>query len=106
MTAASPTPSRHVPERTCVACRRKRPQQDFLRVTRVDGRWAVRAGNRVGRGAYVCADTPECWQEKRLRRGFRAQAAEIAEQLLHHRKEPKQNHSAPSARVSPEVSHV
>ncbi|GGO22841.1 YlxR family protein [Deinococcus humi] len=106
MTAAPLTPSRHVPERTCVACRRKRPQQELLRVTREAGRWSVRAGNRVGRGAYVCADTPECWQEKRLRRAFRAQAAEIAEQLQTHHKDPNQNHSAPGARVSPEVSHV
>lgn len=106
MTAAPPRPGRHVPERTCVACRRKRPQQEFLRVTRVDGRWAVRAGNRMGRGAYVCADTPECWQEKRLRRGFRAQAAEIAQHLQNLHTDPEQNHSAPSARVSPEVSHV
>ncbi|OLV19876.1 YlxR family protein [Deinococcus marmoris] len=106
MTAALPTPAKHVPERTCAACRRKRPQSEFLRVTRVGGKWDVRAGNRVGRGAYVCADTPECWQEKRLRRAFRAQAAEIAEQLQNHQKDPNQNHSAPDARVSPEVSHV
>ncbi|MDV6373932.1 YlxR family protein [Deinococcus arenicola] len=104
----------HVPERSCVACRRKRPQHEFVRVTRVDGVWKVRAGNRVGRGAYVCADTPGCWQEKRLRRAFRAQAGEISEQLLGNQPPnqplnqaaPKQNHSAPHARVSPEVGHV
>lgn len=106
MSAASPNPVKHVPERSCVACRRKRPQDEFVRVTRVDGQWKLRAGNRVGRGAYVCADTPECWQEKRLRRAFRAQAAEISTQLQANHATPKQNHSAPGARVSPEVSHV
>ncbi|GGL80380.1 hypothetical protein GCM10010840_17830 [Deinococcus aerolatus] len=107
MHAALPTPHpAHVPERSCVACRRKRPQAEFLRVTRVGGRWDLRAGHRVGRGAYVCADTPECWQEKRLRRAFRAQAAEIAAQLQTQHAAPQQQSSAPSARVSPEVSHV
>ncbi|WP_245593120.1 DUF448 domain-containing protein [Deinococcus frigens] len=89
-----------------MACRRKRPQSEFLRVTRLDGKWDMRAGSRVGRGAYVCADSPECWQEKRLRRAFRAQAAGIAAQLQDRQEAPQQHHSAPDARVSPEVSHV
>lgn len=72
---------KHVPERTCVACRRKRPQAEFRRVTRVGGVWTVQEGDRTGRGAYVCADTPACWQEKRLRRAFGAQAPQVAAQL-------------------------
>lgn len=85
MTAAAATSSpqvRHVPERTCVACRRKGPQGEFLRVTKVGGVWMLRPGHRVGRGAYVCADNPACWQDKKLRRAFGAQAAEVAGQLL------------------------
>lgn len=72
---------KHVPERTCVACRRKRPQAEFRRVTRVGGVWTVQGGDRIGRGAYVCADSPACWQEKRLRRAFGAQAPQVAAQL-------------------------
>ncbi len=58
----------HVPERTCVACRRKRPQGEFVRLTRTPQGWRALSGARTGRGAYVCADTPGCWAEKRLKR--------------------------------------
>lgn len=79
MTAA-PKP-RHIPERTCVACRRKRPQHEFVRVTRTVEGWRVLAGNRTGRGAYVCADSPACWAEKRLRRAFGASAPLVSADL-------------------------
>ncbi|MFC4639336.1 YlxR family protein [Deinococcus hohokamensis] len=77
-----PAPRRpHVPERSCVACRRKRPQGEFVRLSRVEGQWQVGGKPRTGRGAYVCADSPECWQDKRLRRAFGAQAAAVSTQL-------------------------
>lgn len=79
MTAA-PQP-RHVPERTCVACRRKRPQAQFVRVTRTAEGWRVLPGARTGRGAYVCADSPACWEEKRLRRAFRTDAPAVSAAL-------------------------
>jgi predicted RNA-binding protein YlxR (DUF448 family) len=49
----------HIPTRTCVGCRRRRPKGDMLRLVRgADGRVdADRAAQ--GRGAYVCADA-EC----------------------------------------------
>lgn len=73
--------ARHVPERTCVACRRKRPQGEFVRVTRDASGWTIRPGARQGRGAYVCADTPTCWAEKRLRRAFGASAPALSAAL-------------------------
>ncbi|WP_102127398.1 YlxR family protein [Deinococcus planocerae] len=73
---------RHVPERSCVACRRKRPQGEFVRVTRTAEGWRVLGGQRTGRGAYVCADSPECWAEKRLRRAFRGDAPGVSAALL------------------------
>ncbi len=73
--------NRHTPERTCVACRRRRPQSAFTRLTRVDGVWSLSTGHRAGRGAYVCSDTPECWQDRRLRRAFGAQAPQVAAAL-------------------------
>ncbi|WP_034384047.1 YlxR family protein [Deinococcus sp. YIM 77859] len=79
--AAASRNTRHVPERTCVACRRKRPQPDLVRVTLAAEGWRVVPGARTGRGAYVCADAPDCWQEKRLRRAFRADAPAISTQL-------------------------
>jgi predicted RNA-binding protein YlxR (DUF448 family) len=74
----SSLPARHVPERSCVACRRKRPQPELRRVSRVGGEWRLVAGPRTGRGAYVCADSPACWQPGRLRRAFGAQAPALS----------------------------
>lgn len=76
----SPT-SQYIPERTCVACRKKRPQSELVRITKGALGWELRSGVRVGRGAYVCADNPACWQEKKLRRAFGGQAPSIAAQL-------------------------
>ena len=49
------------PTRTCVGCRRKRLQEELLRITMgQDGSLTVGARVRApGRGAYVCFD-PEC----------------------------------------------
>ncbi|UQN06084.1 YlxR family protein [Deinococcus sp. QL22] len=80
---------RHTPERSCVACRRKRPQVEFVRVTRQDGVWAVQVGKRSGRGAYVCSDSPACWQDKKLRRAFGTQAVQVAAQLAARQNPPQ-----------------
>ena len=71
---------RRLPERSCVACRRKRPQAELLRLTRTPQGWQLREGARSGRGAYVCADAPACWAEKRLRR-LGGSAAPVSAQL-------------------------
>ena len=49
---------KHVPLRTCIVCRRKRPKRDLIRIVRtLEGRLDVDlSGKRSGRGAYVCAD--------------------------------------------------
>ncbi len=46
----------HVPERTCVGCRRKAPKGDLLRIAASrDGTLAPDPGARLpGRGAYLC----------------------------------------------------
>jgi uncharacterized protein len=80
--AARPSKGKHSPERSCVACRRKRPQDQFLRLTKVEGVWTVQNILRTGRGSYLCADTPACWAEKRLKRTFGAQAEGVSRQLL------------------------
>ena len=51
---------RHVPQRTCVGCRRTRPKTHLLRLAATPD--AVRFDERQelpGRGAYVCPD-PRC----------------------------------------------
>ncbi|MER3412700.1 MAG: DUF448 domain-containing protein [Armatimonadota bacterium] len=44
----------HTPIRTCVACKRKRPAGEMLRVRKVNS--AIRCGSGPGRGAWVCPD--------------------------------------------------
>lgn len=67
---------RHVPQRTCIACRRSDAKRGLIRLVRdADGRVAVDStGRRNGRGAYLC-HTPECWtnavKRKALERALR-----------------------------------
>lgn len=53
----------HVPLRTCVACRNKGPQKDFVRVTRDANSNFVTGTAREagGRGAYLCRRL-ECFE--------------------------------------------
>jgi predicted RNA-binding protein YlxR (DUF448 family) len=62
---------KHVPERTCVACRRTDAKRGLVRVVRTaDGRVAVDpTGKRNGRGAYLCSD-PTCWEQALRRKGL------------------------------------
>ena len=54
---------RHVPERSCVACARKLPKRDLIRIVKTpQGAVTVDPnGKSAGRGAYLCW-TPSCWQ--------------------------------------------
>lgn len=71
-------PRKHVPLRTCIACREKRPKRELLRVVctpegsvEIDVR-----GKRAGRGAYICRRA-EClevaMQAQRLSRALKCQ---------------------------------
>lgn len=53
----------HVPLRTCVACRTRGPQKDFVRVTRdADSNFATGTARETGgRGAYLCRRL-ECFE--------------------------------------------
>ena len=59
--ARQPRP-KHVPQRTCVACRTTGAKRGLVRVVRTaSGTVEVdETGKKPGRGAYVCK-TPECW---------------------------------------------
>ena len=54
---------RHVPQRTCIACRKVKPKQELVRLVRnADGIVEVDIGGRkTGRGAYLCR-AQECWE--------------------------------------------
>jgi predicted RNA-binding protein YlxR (DUF448 family) len=62
---------KHVPVRTCVACRRTDAKRGLFRVVRdAGGRVAIDpTGKRAGRGAYLCHD-PACWEQALKRRGI------------------------------------
>ena len=53
---------RHVPQRTCVACRTTGSKRGLVRVVRsAEGHVEVdETGKKPGRGAYLCR-TRECW---------------------------------------------
>lgn len=71
--------AKHIPIRQCVVCRSRRPKVELLRVVNTaDGVFIDPSGRRPGRGAYVCPDKPECWNEKKLRRFAGARAAELS----------------------------
>ncbi len=54
---------KHVPQRTCIACRQVKPKRELLRIVRTpQGRVEIDAvGKKSGRGAYLCANR-SCWQ--------------------------------------------
>lgn len=52
-----------VPERTCIACREKRPKWELVRIVRTPqgGLEIDPRGKKAGRGAYLCR-RQECWE--------------------------------------------
>ncbi len=54
---------KHVPQRTCVACRDKDAKRTLTRIVRTpDGQIEIDpTGKRNGRGAYLCTQA-SCWQ--------------------------------------------
>jgi uncharacterized protein len=69
---------KHVPQRSCVACRRSDAKRQLVRVVRSgEGRVAVDPTSRSnGRGAYLCSDR-SCWdaalKRKALERALRVE---------------------------------
>jgi predicted RNA-binding protein YlxR (DUF448 family) len=63
--------AKHVPQRTCIACRRTDAKRGLIRLVRdADGHVTLDpTGKRAGRGAYLCHD-PACWEQALKRRGL------------------------------------
>ncbi|NOZ26842.1 MAG: YlxR family protein [Chloroflexi bacterium] len=55
---------RHVPQRTCIACRKVQSKRELVRIVRTpEGEVVIDpTGKRSGRGAYLCR-SQECWQK-------------------------------------------
>jgi predicted RNA-binding protein YlxR (DUF448 family) len=62
-----PRRRKHVPQRTCVACRTARPKRELVRIVRLSSPGAEgtvvvdETGKRSGRGAYLCRQQV-CWK--------------------------------------------
>jgi len=54
---------KHIPRRTCVACRKTEAKRKFVRLVRLlNGEVEVDlTGKKSGRGAYLCPDR-QCWE--------------------------------------------
>ena len=54
---------KHIPQRTCVACRKVKAKQELIRLVRTsDNSVEVdTSGKKAGRGAYLCR-AQECWE--------------------------------------------
>jgi len=69
---------KHAPERTCIACRGKRPKWELVRVVRTPqgGLEIDPRGKKAGRGAYLCR-RQECWEiglkRRRLQHALKAE---------------------------------
>jgi hypothetical protein len=54
--------ARHIPQRTCIACRQIEAKGTLIRLVRTpNGVEADPSGKTPGRGAYLHID-PDCWQ--------------------------------------------
>ena len=59
-----PQRRKHVPQRTCVACRTVRPKRELARIVRTpeDVVMVDETSKRSGRGAYLCRQR-DCWEK-------------------------------------------
>ncbi len=55
---------KHVPQRSCIACRQKTDKRLLTRIVRTPDEGVVvdLTGKQNGRGAYVCQQ-PKCWDK-------------------------------------------
>lgn len=69
---------KHIPQRTCIACKQVRPKRELIRVVRTpEGHIELDpTSKKSGRGAYVCARR-SCWdialKKGKLEREFEAE---------------------------------
>jgi len=69
---------KHVPQRTCVGCRKVRPKRELIRIIRTPtGEVEIdETGKKSGRGAYLCRNRT-CW-EIALAKGYVGHALKTA----------------------------
>lgn len=54
---------KHIPQRTCLACRQVKAKRELIRLVRItNGSVEIdNNGKKSGRGAYICQEQ-ECWE--------------------------------------------
>jgi predicted RNA-binding protein YlxR (DUF448 family) len=64
MTARNGARQRHVPQRTCIACRQEAGKRTFVRIVRTPDQHVVvdPSGHANGRGAYI-HPVRSCWEK-------------------------------------------
>ena len=64
-----PRRRKHIPHRTCIACRTGRAKRELVRIVRTpEGAVVIdETGKRNGRGAYLCTQM-SCWERALERR--------------------------------------
>jgi predicted RNA-binding protein YlxR (DUF448 family) len=78
---------KHIPQRTCVACRKKIDKRHLTRLvnTAEEGLIIDPSGKRNGRGTYLC-DDPTCWEKaiktRLLDQALRAQISQAEKERL------------------------
>ncbi|MFQ5613691.1 MAG: RNase P modulator RnpM [Anaerolineae bacterium] len=78
---------KHVPQRTCIACRAVKDKRELVRIVRVpSGEVLVdETGKLNGRGAYLCRQE-SCWerglQDRRLARALKTEITEETRRAL------------------------
>ncbi len=78
---------KHVPLRTCIACRQIRPKREMVRIVKPpEGGLVIdERGKAAGRGAYLCR-TRSCWtlalRGGRLEHALRAPVGEEEREML------------------------
>lgn len=88
---------KHVPQRTCIACRRKDAKRDYVRLVRTpEGTVEVDpTGKRNGRGAYLCP-VRSCWYKALDSRAIeQALKVELSESNRDHLREYARTHFPP-----------
>ena len=61
---------KHIPQRTCIACRTVRGKRELVRIVHTEANRVVAdaTGKKAGRGAYLCRQR-ECWDQVLSSRG-------------------------------------
>lgn len=86
-TRVRPRGHKHIPQRTCIACRQVQPKRELVRLVRTaDGEVEMDpTGKMRGRGAYLCR-REGCWQQllqgNRLEYALRSKLTPYARERL------------------------